>query len=325
MVGGVLSGAFEFLGGVVDVVVGFLTGDSELLVKGFGEMADGLWKFVSSIFQGIIDTVLNLGDGIIQTFVNLGSDIIDGFKEAWKGLKDWVHQKLDDIKKAVGDFFGGLFGIGGDDNEVTVNKNETVTNENNGAFTPKYKDNSLLSSTQDTFYTASGGASASDGSSKVAEMNKKRALEKKRQSEALKRRSNNLSAQANQIITNSKPKRARSIAPRASGGNVAGGELFIANEDGKAELIGKIGGKSGTNVANNQMITEAIFEAVYNAIAEALNQTRGSNGGNSNKEATVNINGFGLIDRSTLSELARILSPYLNATNKNIANTGFSI
>lgn len=325
MVAGVLSGAFEFLGGVIDVVVGFLTGDSELLAKGFGEMADGLWKFVSSIFQGIIDTVLNLGDGIIQTFVNLGSDIIDGFKEAWKGLKDWVHQKLDDIKKAVKGFFGGLFGIGGDDNEVTVNKNETVTTQNTGTFTPKYKDNSLLSSTQDTFYTASGGASASDGKSKVAEMNNKRAKEKQRQSDALKRKSNNLSAQANQIIANSKPKRARSIAPRASGGNVAGGELFIANEDGKAELIGKIGGKSGTNVANNQMITEAIFEAVYNAIAEALNQTRGSNGGNSNKEATVNINGFGLIDRSTLSELARILSPYLNATNKNIANTGFSI
>lgn len=117
--------------------------------------------------------------------------------------------------------------------------------------------------------------------------------------------------------------RARSIAPRASGGNVAGGELFIANEDGKAEMIGKIGGKTGTNVANNQMITDAIFEAVYNAIAEALNQTKGSNG--NNREATVNINGFGLIDRSTLSELARLLNPYLSASNKNIADTGFSI
>lgn len=112
----------------------------------------------------------------------------------------------------------------------------------------------------------------------------------------------------------------------AVGGSIAGGQLFIANEGGEAELIGNIDGTRKTNVANNNMIMEAmsngVYEAVYNALAEILNQ-RGFN--NNAGSANIRIDGFGLIDQSTLRELARLLAPYLSSNSINIADTGFSI
>ena len=90
--------------------------------------------------------------------------------------------------------------------------------------------------------------------------------------------------------------RAQRITAHANGGSIAGGQLFIANENGTPEMIGKISGSNKTNVANNQMITDAIFEAVYNAIAEASNQ-RASTNSNNNSTVGININGFGLIDQ----------------------------
>ena len=131
-----------------------------------------------------------------------------------------------------------------------------------------------------------------------------------------------LRADYQQSVNRVKIKGAAPITGYANGGSISGGQLFIANEGGGAELIGNIDGSRKTNVANNKMITDAIYEAVYNALADVYDQTGGVN---TQRDANININGFGLIDRSTLSELARLLSPYIGASNINIANSGFSI
>ena len=103
--------------------------------------------------------------------------------------------------------------------------------------------------------------------------------------------------------------------------------MFTANENGGAELVGDITGASGAQVANNGMIikamTDGVFTGVYNALAEVSNQ-RG-NVGVAGQNVNLKIDGFGLIDSSTLSELARMLAPYLGSNNKNIANINFSI
>ena len=92
-------------------------------------------------------------------------------------------------------------------------------------------------------------------------------------------------------------------------------------------MIGNIDGSRKTNVANNNMIIEAmtagVFEGVYNALAEVNNQRVGNNMGGGN--TTIKLDGFGLIDSSTLGELARMLAPYLSSNNKNIADINFSI
>ena len=139
--------------------------------------------------------------------------------------------------------------------------------------------------------------------------------------------SSNFSSGYNNAVNNTSAKSAKSVTTHAVGGSIAGGQLFIANENGGAELVGNITGASGAQVANNGMIIEAmtngVFTGVYNALAEVSNQ-RG-NVGVAGQNVNLKIDGFGLIDSSTLSELARILAPYLGSNNKNIADINFSI
>ena len=137
----------------------------------------------------------------------------------------------------------------------------------------------------------------------------------------------NFSAGYNNAVNSTSAKSAKSVTTHAVGGSIAGGQLFIANENGGAELVGNITGASGAQVANNGMIIEAmtngVFTGVYNALAEVNNQ-RGTVGG-AGQNINLKIDGFGLIDSSTLSELARMLAPYNNSNNANIADVNFSI
>ena len=138
---------------------------------------------------------------------------------------------------------------------------------------------------------------------------------------------NKISNSWNNITNKTSASKAKTVTTNAVGGSIGGGQLFIANENGQPELIGNIDGSPKTNVANNNMIIEAmtdgVFTGVYNALAEVSNQ-RG-NVGVAGQNVNLKIDGFGLIDSSTLSELARMLAPYLGSNNKNIANINFSI
>lgn len=131
----------------------------------------------------------------------------------------------------------------------------------------------------------------------------------------------------NKLTGKTKASKAKKVTSHAVGGSIGGGQLFRANENGEAELIGDIDGSPKTNVANNKMIIEAmtdgVFTGVYNALAEASNQRGNAGGGATNTK--IEINGFGLIDSSTLRELARLLAPYNNSNNANIADINFTI
>lgn len=117
------------------------------------------------------------------------------------------------------------------------------------------------------------------------------------------------------------------ITSHAGGGSINGGNLFIANENGKPELIGSIGSAPGTQVANNSMIIEAMTRGVqagtYGALAQYRNAIGGVGGG-----ANINIgskDGFVLLDEGNISQLVQALAPYFNNVKTNIFNTDFSI
>lgn len=65
------------------------------------------------------------------------------------------------------------------------------------------------------------------------------------------------------------------VTPKANGGYVDPGQLFLARESGP-EMVGSIGGR--TAVANNDQITSAIASAVapavYNAVVQAMSNSR---------------------------------------------------
>ena len=58
------------------------------------------------------------------------------------------------------------------------------------------------------------------------------------------------------------------IHGHATGGFPKSGNLFVANEDGKPEMVGSWGGKAA--VANNQQITQGITTAVQNGMRSCL-------------------------------------------------------
>lgn len=109
----------------------------------------------------------------------------------------------------------------------------------------------------------------------------------------------------------------RNFYGHANGGIPSTGSLFLANENGNAELVGNFGGYTG--VANNTMIMKAMSGAVYDAVSAALQNN--NSGGNTIIEVCKG--GIFVGDDSTIRQLANMLNN-VNATSKNsIANTSF--
>lgn len=75
-----------------------------------------------------------------------------------------------------------------------------------------------------------------------------------------------------------------SIGHFARGGVVGDGQLFIANEGGRAELIGA-DDNGNTAVVNNQQIISAVVSGVRQAVTEAILTTGGMGGDNSGGDA----------------------------------------
>ena len=63
----------------------------------------------------------------------------------------------------------------------------------------------------------------------------------------------------------------------ANGGYPDRGSLFIANETGSPEMVGRIG--SQTAVANNDQIVQAVSKGVYEAVVSAMSQNRNDESG----------------------------------------------
>ena len=72
------------------------------------------------------------------------------------------------------------------------------------------------------------------------------------------------------------------IIPRFDGGGINTAQLFIANENGSAELIGSIGNR--TAVANQGQMVEAMAQGVYMAMSDVMSNN------NSNTEVNVYMN-----------------------------------
>ena len=289
-----LDGLMNILSGVKDFLIGLFTGDGDKMKDGLKQLGEVLLKIVQSIFGSLIGLLGQLISNLLTFLWNAGKQIIDKVKEVFgihspsTVFSDIGKNLIDGLKNGISNAWKSF---------------TTFINNKIDGFKKIFKNfadsvGGFFSGVWEGFTGA-----VSEGWSTVTGA---------------------VTDGWNAITGKTKASNAQSITSHASGGSIAGGHLFIANENGVPEMIGKIPGSSKTNVANNQMITDAIFEAVYNAIAEASNQ-RASVGSTNNSPLSININGFGLIDQSTLQALARMLAPYLGANNRNIANVNFSI
>lgn len=333
-----LSGLWKFAEGIKKVIIGIFTLDPDKILEGIGLVVDG---FILA-FQGLVNGLIDLFGGIITLVLQVGSDLVggllDGIVGAWDNLVQGVKKFIDDFINKVKEFLG-LDGKseGKSFKDIGQGIIDSIKSGILGAWNTfsdwiSKKFEGLVTKVTDTLGKIRdkirGIFSDSD---KEAEDGVKGLGDKLNGAfEGIRR---TFTGGKDTFTRTTKANTGRSITGRvgnvsrhANGGSIAGGQLFIANENGGAELIGNIDGTGKTNVANNNMIIQAmssgIFEAVYNAMAEVLNQR--NNTGNTGN-TTIRLDGFGLIDPNTLRELARILAPYLKSNDINIADTQFSI
>lgn len=117
--------------------------------------------------------------------------------------------------------------------------------------------------------------------------------------------------------TDTSVKKVRNFYGHANGGIPSTGSLFLANENGNAELVGNFGGYTG--VANNDMIMKAMSSAVYDAVTAALKNN--STGGSTVIEVCKG--GVFVGDDAAIRQLANKINNINLVSRNTIANTGF--
>lgn len=365
IVQGLIQGIIDVIGGVVGAVIDIGSSIVGGLGQGISDAWQGFVEWLRGLFDGWIQSVkdffgihspstvfADIGDFLVQ-------GLLQGIQNAWTAFSETViglfNGLVDGIKNtfsSIGEFFSKTFNNA---KELAVNawsnasekfievKNKVVNafdgvKENIKTTFTTAKDNAVnvWNDAKSKFTTVADNIASGLGS--IKDKAKQIFTDVKNSASSIlsgigTQLSNTWDGIKSTVSTgwsyvtgNTKATTGKTITSHAVGGSIAGGQLFIANENGNAELIGNIDGSGKTNVANNNMIMQAmesgIFEAVYNAMAEVMNQ-RGTVGNSGN--TTIKLDGFGLIDASTLRELARILAPYLKSNDINIADTQFSI
>lgn len=312
----VLEVVFEIVGYLATGVLGVVLDAVSVLVDGLQQAFDGLLKIISGVLNFIIGFITFDGDKIKSGLKQLGSGLLDIVQSIFGSLIGLLGSLISNLVdflwnagKQIIDKVKEVFGIHSPSTVFSDIGKNLIDGLKNGISGAWQSFSTFISNKLDGFKKQFKDFASQVGGFFVDIWNG-----------AVDGISNIYAT----VTARTSASRAQRITAHANGGSIAGGQLFIANENGTPEMIGKISGSNKTNVANNQMITDAIFEAVYNAIAEASNQ-RASTTSNNNSTVGININGFGLIDQQTLAQLARLLAPYLGASNRNIANVGFSI
>ena len=329
------------------------------LLNGIQSAWEGLTSTITGLCEGLLNGITGIFSGIGDWFYNVFTGAKDKVSEAWSDVKErWADIKngITDVFNDIGSWFSDKFidarnkvtgafdNIGDWFSNTFSNAREKASSAFDGikdkiSNTCEHAKSNIINKFNDIGSIFGGFADkAISGFSKIVDgvssfAGKARDAVSNALNSAKSFVSNtwgnvkDFGSGVVQVFTGRTSARSAStITTHAVGGSINGGQLFIANENGGAELVGNITGASGAQVANNGMILDAmrtgVFEAVYNAMAEVQSQRGTSNGSGDTK---IEINGFGLIDNTTLRKLGRMLETVKSSNSNNITNTNFSI
>lgn len=131
----VVGGIFEFLGGLIDFIVGVFTGDWKLAWEGIKSMFGGIWNAILGIVTAVWDTIklivttaINIVKGIIETVLKVIAGVFtviwdtikgvvlgtvnfikDGISSGLNGAKDIVTNVLNGISNVFKNVFNGIW------------------------------------------------------------------------------------------------------------------------------------------------------------------------------------------------------------------------
>ena len=94
----VVTGVFEGIAGLVQMLVGVFTGNQELITEGWNNFCQGLWK----IIKGVWDTIVGIILSVVGIIIGLFSELLSGVVGIFLEMGNWINNMF--IKPMVNSF-----------------------------------------------------------------------------------------------------------------------------------------------------------------------------------------------------------------------------
>lgn len=282
-----LGHVFDALGGLMDFITGIFTGDWEKAWGGIKTFFGQIWEAIKSLANTLMTAISNIISVVLGVIKGVWEAIWGKIKEfasgLWNGLKDSASEIFNSIKdklseiwdsvkstieekwNAIKEWFDGIWqkikNIFNLEEMLQVGKN--IMNKLWEGMSNIWEDiKSWLGGIADFVGNVWDGIV--DGAKNLFKRGKEEAEEESD--------SDSSGPGGNSGYVDSGP----GVKGHATGGFPKSGQMFVANENGNPEMIGKWGGKAA--VANNTQITQGISQAVKGgmraAIAPLVNSVR---------------------------------------------------
>lgn len=274
-----LGYVFDALGGLMDFITGIFTGDWNKAWNGIKTFFSQIWEAMKTLantlmtaISNIISTVLGgikgvweaiwgkikefasgLWNGLKDSASEIFNSIKDQLSEIWDSVKTTIEEKWNAIKEWFDGIWQKIKDIFNLDEMLEVGKN--IMNKLWEGMSNIWEDvKNWLGGIAD--FVGSVWDGIVDGAKNLFKRGKEEAEEESA--------SDNSGPGKDTGYVSSGP----GVKGHATGGFPKSGQMFVANENGNPEMIGKWGGKAA--VANNMQITQGISQAVQGGMRAAI-------------------------------------------------------
>lgn len=282
-----LGHVFDALGGLMDFITGIFTGDWEKAWEGIKTFFSQIWEAMKSLTNTLMTAISNIISTVLGVIKGVWESIWGKIKEfasgLWDGLKDSASEIFNSIKDKLSEIWDSI--------KSTIEEKWNAIKEWFDGIWQKIKDvfsldemleigkgvmNKLWDGMKEIWKDITGwlgGIAEAVGEAWNRVVDGAKNLFKRGKEEAEEESDSDSSGPGGSLgYVNSGP----GVKGHATGGFPKSGQMFVANEDGTPEMVGKWGGKAA--VANNMQITQGISQAVQGgmraAIAPLVNSVR---------------------------------------------------
>lgn len=274
-----LGHVFDALGGLMDFITGIFTGDWEKAWEGIKTFFSQIWEAMKSLTNTLMTAISNIISTVLGVIKGVWESIWGKIKEfasgLWDGLKDSASEIFNSIKDKLSEIWDSV--------KTTIEEKWNAIKEWFDGIWQKIKDifnldemlqvgknimNKLwegMSNIWEDIKNWLGGIADFVGNVWDGIVDGAKNLFKRGKEEAEEESDGDSSGPGgNSGYVDSGP----GVKGHATGGFPKSGQMFVANENGNPEMIGKWGGKAA--VANNMQITQGISQAVQGGMRAAL-------------------------------------------------------
>lgn len=290
----VIGSVLDALGGLIDFIVGVFTGDWERAWDGIKTFFNGIWEamktIVSTLFSAIQLLISNYLASVKSTWDAIWTAVKNFFLEIWNNIKSFAEEIWNNIKDKASEIFEALRDKLSEIWDAVKSKIEEKWNEIKQWFDETWKaikdffklDEMVeigegimkklwegLENVWKSISTWLSGIADSIGSTFSDIVDRAKNLFKSAKEEAeAEEEDEGITSNGTVTAGSSSSSGGPGAKGHATGGFPRSGQMFVANENGKPEMVGSWGGRAA--VANNMQITEGITRAVQSGMRSAI-------------------------------------------------------